>query len=249
MKAPTALLTLALGLSACGDNHGTPTLIGSTDPASAVAPPAVESPPTVGATTPEGLVLKSRAIITLSTDDDDTVAATPELEGYASFASAVTTSGAKKVTVQNAVSTSFALDSSAWVKPPIRSTWLDFGALGVGALLDNNLKVCGDHGDTHCGHAYIRLYTTDARRAGFYNEADDYSAPITVALAGEREQTLGLESGEAVIVQGYEIPRDQNVLRETDFRAPPRYAIRADFSNAGAGHYTTRIVVEYLLGL
>jgi hypothetical protein len=226
---------LALGacLTACGDNN---------------AELSIRLPEDVPGMEGETgtLVLKSRALIHISTS--------PDLPGHLNPASASivalagTANGSTTVTVQNSASTSFALDNASWTTPSITNTVLSFGSLAVGSLMDNDLKNCGDKGKSRCGHAYIRMYTTGTKLAGFYNVEDQYGAPITAGLAGTDAKTLGLDAAGSVIVQSYVIPNNQNVLRHTDFAPAPRYEIKSDFTNAGAGAYSTTLVVEYLLG-
>jgi hypothetical protein len=112
--------------------------------------------------------------------------------------------------------------------------------------MDNNLNVCGTNGHTHCGTALIRMYTTGQPGAGLYNTTDQFGAPIT---AGPVTTLLpvGLGTSGAAVLQSISIPSHKHVVRLSDFSPAPNYAVQADFTDAGAGTYSTTLVVEYAL--
>jgi hypothetical protein len=125
---------------------------------------------------------------------------------------------------------------------------VDFGYLAISGLSDNNLRVCGAAGNERCGTAQIRMYTTGVAGAGIWNDADAWGAPITAALEGtEATGTVGLDVAGAVVLQSVAIPATTRVLRLSDITPAPRYNVKADFTDAGAGTYTTTLVLEYVL--
>ena len=150
------------------------------------------------------------------------------------------------VTVTLAAASSMTLDNSAFVVPTITNASMDFGRLKISALTDNNLKVCGAGGTTACGTALIRLFTTGVAGAGIFNAADNFGAPLTGALT-TTPLNIGLLVANAAVTQTITIPATKKVVRLSDFTPTPSYNIKADFTNAGAGTYTTTIVVEYAL--
>ena len=91
-----------------------------------------------------------------------------------------------------------------------------------------------------------RTYTTGVAGAGIWNAADGYGAPLTT---GSPASTIGLGTTGAVNVQSYTIPSNKNVLNLSDFTGSPKYTFAADFTNAGAGTYSTTLVIEYGLSL
>jgi hypothetical protein len=148
------------------------------------------------------------------------------------------------VVVTNAASSSMTLDKDSFIVPVITDQILDFGFLQLTDLKDNNLKVCGTNGNQKCNTALIRMYTTGVAGAGLYNGADGYGAPIE---AGQSSLvSVGLGSANAAIMQSISIPSNKNVMKLSDF-TNPKYNVKIDFSNAGAGSYSTTLVVEYVL--
>ncbi len=140
------------------------------------------------------------------------------------------------------------LDSHEWSVPTIQNAIVDFGFLAIGSLTDNNLHVCGPNGHSPCGTAVIRTYTTGTSGPGIWNGVDNYGAPITAALAGTPPiGNVGLDVAGAVVLQSVAIPPSKHILTLSDFAPTPRYNYKADFTNAGAGTYSTTIVVEYVL--
>jgi len=155
------------------------------------------------------------------------------------------TSQTQPVTVTMAPSTSMTLDNTSFTAPTITNGVMDFGSLKVSALSDNNLKVCGAGGTTACGTALIRLFTQGVSGAGIFNAADNLGAPLTASLT--TPLSVGLLVANAAVMQTFTIPATKKVVRLADFSPAPNYNMKADFTNAGAGTYTTTIVVEYAL--
>jgi len=148
-----------------------------------------------------------------------------------------------KVTV--APDTTLVLDNSKFVTPPMASALLDFGNLIISDLKDNNLKVCGASGKEKCGTAILRMYTTGVAGAGLYNAADAWGAPMTASLT--TPQSVGLDVAGAAVMQTYSIGANMRILKLKDLPTAPNYNIRFDFTDAGAGDYSTTIVIEYAL--
>ncbi len=149
------------------------------------------------------------------------------------------------VSVTLAASTTMTLDNSSFVAPTITNGVMDFGNLKISALADNNLKVCGAGGNQKCGTALFRIFTQGVAGAGIFNAADNFGAPLSATLT--TPLTVGLLVANAAVMQTTTIAANKNVVRLSDFTPTPTYNIKADFTNAGAGSYTTTIVVEYAL--
>lgn len=178
-----------------------------------------------------GIVIKSRALFNISTGS-----------GSASSLAASALSSNQTITVTNSPSSNLTVDNSLFSVPAISSTLLDFGFLSISALKDNNLKVCGAGGNQKCTTAFIRMYTTGTTGAGLYNTVDGYGAPIT---AGQSTlAVVGLGTAGAATMQSFTITSPKNVINLSDF-TNPKYNVKIDFSNAGAGSYSSTLVVEY----
>lgn len=194
---------------------------------------------------PAGLVIKARETLTVNADTSDAL-------GQAFLASSIqensfheeSLSSPLPITVGNGISTSMKMDTSQFVIPVVCNKIVDFGFIGLSSLDDNNLNVCGPKGNEHCGTALIRMYTTGTAGAGLWNDVDQFGAPISV---GEPSQVVGLGSAGAVVLQKISIPKSKHVVRLSDFAPVPRYSVKSDFSDAGAGNYTTTLVIEYAL--
>lgn len=157
----------------------------------------------------------------------------------------VTGSQTIPVSVTNAASTTVVYSTANFVIPAISTAVLDCGSLSISQLSDNNLMVCGTNGKTACTSAVIRIYTTGVAGAGVYNAAGGYGAPLSAGLNSPLS-TVGLSSGNAAVVQTVSIPSTTHVLTASAF-GTPTYKVQADFSNAGAGTYSTSLVLEYVL--
>lgn len=184
--------------------------------------------------TPDDLVVRSRAEFTVTAGS-----------GARSFRANV--SQTQPVTVTNAAATSMTLDNSGFVPPTISNAMMDFGNLAISALSDNDLKVCGAGGNQKCGTALIRIFTTGTAGAGLFNSADNYGVPLTAALT--TPLTIGLNAAAAAVMQTISIPANKRVVRLSDFSPTPSYNVKADFTDAGTGSFSTTIVVEYALAL
>jgi len=191
----------------------------------------------VGVTDEAGVVVRSRALLNVE------LGSSPVNPKWAALAISTPTS----ITVVNAAAVSMAVDASQFVAPVISNTLLDFGLLKISDLFDNQLKVCGTSGKEKCGTALIRVYTTGQAGAGIFNALDNFGAPITAGIPGSSLLPVGLDIAGAAEVHRFLIPGNKHVLRLSDLSPAPDYQILADFTNAGAGTYSTTIVLEYAL--
>lgn len=148
------------------------------------------------------------------------------------------------VTTALAPSTTFTPNVSSFVVPVMSNSMLDFGSVSITALFTNSLKLCGT-GNQKCGKALIRTYTTGGG-PGFWN-ADGYGMVMTAGLTPTN--TVGFTSDNATTLQTYTIPSGRNTLRLSDFSPTPVYLYQGDFTDAGAGTYTTTVVIELALSL
>jgi hypothetical protein len=136
------------------------------------------------------------------------------------------------------------LDKSEFLTPTISNAVIDFGYLKLSTLLDTSLSVCGSNGKKKCNKAFIRTYTIGTPKAGIYNSKDDFGAPLT---AGQTSlSSVGLNSTGSLTLQSITIPSNKSIITNADF-PNSKYRYKADFTEAGAGTYSTTIVVEYVL--
>lgn len=149
------------------------------------------------------------------------------------------------VTITNPSAVTFVLSDKAITSPSISNTLLDFGKLGIGELFDNSLNVCGSTGKKKCTKAYIQMYTIGKPGAGLWNVDGGYGMPIYANQTSSPRLVVGLGAANAAVLQTVAIPANKNVLRLSDFPVVPAYELRTDFTQAGAGVYTTTVVVEY----
>ena len=191
--------------------------------------------PRVGEVSEDGTIVKSRSVMTLYWGPDQN----KQIVGILANTTNI------PISVVNAVSTAVTVDSSKFVMPPIKSEVLGLGKISLSALSDNNLAVCGANGKTQCTTAIIRMYTVGTAGAGIYNAADGYGAPLSGGQVNPLE-VIGLNLVGAGIMQSVTIAANKHVLKLSDF-PNPAYVMQADLSNAGAGTYTTTLVVEYAL--
>lgn len=184
---------------------------------------------------PATVVVRARGVLEVSTKSSGTIVRV------------VGQSGTVPVEVVNAPAATFALDTSKFVPPTISADPLSFGSIRVSVLSDNQLRVCGTGGNQKCTYAILRVYTTGTAGPGLYNAADSWGAPITSTLTAPL--SVGLDAANAAVMQTYTIPGSKRTLRLVDFSPSPTYGIHVDFTDAGAGTYSTTLVVEYALAL
>jgi hypothetical protein len=195
-----------------------------------------ETGPEIGKPDASGAVIKARAVYEVSSDGTSFTGRQVQ--------SVTNATASVPVTVTSASSASMSLSTTLFVVPPISTELLDFGFIQISGLNDNDLRVCGTNGNQKCGTASIRMYTTGTAGAGLYNSTDGYGAPIQ---AGQSTlATVGLGSANAATMQSISIASNKNVVKLSDF-TNPKYNVKVDFSNAGAGSYSTTMVVEYIL--
>lgn len=182
---------------------------------------------------PDGSVVHGRATLQINASTGHTLLAAQDQN--------------EPINVTVAPSTTMSVDASKFVVPAITNTVLDFGDLTVNGLSDNNLMVCGTNGTTQCGTAVLRVYTTGTAGAGLWNTAGGYGAPITASLT--TPLTVGLAVANAAVMETYSIPSTTHVMHLSSFSTAPTFDVQIDFTNAGAGSYSTTLVVEYALTL
>ncbi len=188
---------------------------------------------------------KSEAIINLTTE-------APTLAQHlfkAFWSTAYAASNNQTVTVVNAANTNMTIDTSNWNPPSIRNAVLDFGYLTIGSLFDNNLNVCGTGGNTKCKNAVIQIYTTGPAGSGMWNSIDSYGAPITAGLDSSTPSAVSLGSTSPATLETAAIASSTHVFSQSGFSPTPKYDVKVDFSSAGAGSYSTTIVLQYGLTL
>ena len=229
MNKTIILASASLALAGCGSQNSSKLLT-----------TAQELPPIAQA---DQVIVKARASFPLVTGTTRSQAE-PTFDSLLS-ATPGNTSGTVPVNVVNSASTSMSLDSSQFVVPTISNALLDFGYLNISELKDNNLNLCGTDSKHHCGTALIRIYTVGTAGPGLYNPTDDFGAPITAGLPGTTLGTVGLDVSNAAIVQSITLPGHKHTIKLSDFSPTPHYDVKADFTDAGAGSYSTTLVVEY----
>jgi hypothetical protein len=232
--ASIAILTITLMLTACGGAKLDS--VGSVIPANLTPVGEVDS---------NGIVIKSRAAFTISTDSPSL--AKTLFRNLLPSAYALT--GSQGVTVVNSANSTMTLDATAFLLPAVTNAALNFGSLTVSNLQDNSLSVCGTSGKTKCGTALIQMYTSGQPGAGLWNAVEAYGVPITAKLdTTTTVQTLNT-SASKVTVQSVSIAPNLKVLRNTNFANALKYDVGSDFTDAGSGSFTTTIIVEYGLSL
>jgi hypothetical protein len=223
-KITASCAVLATGLLiGCGQNSSSSAPAISPAAPPAVTPPAAQAGP---------FVSKSITTLTISTDN---------FTGVSVMAVPPKTI---PISVINAPNSSMVVDSTAFVVPAVANAVLNFGTIKVTSLVDNNLNVCGASGTAACTNAVIRIYTTGAG-PGIFNAVGGYGMPIAAKVGTTALQNIGLTAANAAIVQTHAIPATQHAIHLSDFSLTPVYAISSDFTNAGAGTYSTTLVIEY----
>ncbi len=235
-------------LSACGSFSGVGSDNGIRGPSFApqFPSPATGEPtntsPVLAETSP--VVVRSRAVFVLTSDGSNIEVNALDSSLESRLVSRNQTSSIP-VTVTNGPSTSMTLDTSLFIVPTtITTANLNFGSLKISNLSDNDLKHCGANKNQKCNTALIRMYTAGVAGAGLYNSEDSYGLPITAGQSTKAVVGLGPEN--AVILQSFTIPGEVHNVKLSNF-TNPRYGVSIDFTNAGAGIYSTTIVVEYAL--
>lgn len=191
---------------------------------------------------PEGSVLAATARVPIAVIHDG------RADTIRMSTSSVLRESSNPVSITVSSSSKFEVDASEFFLPePIEAELLSLGTLFVSEFFDNSLRICGVSGREKCRGLQIRMYTDESSGTGLYNENDGYGVPVFASLEGGSSYELGLGRSAAQVLQSVQIPANKNVLRLSDFAANPRYQVAVDFSNAGAGDYSTEIVIESLL--
>lgn len=146
-----------------------------------------------------------------------------------------------------APNTRFSINTSQFVIPSMTNDLLDFGSIAVSDLFTNRLKLCGPNGNQKCNKALIRVYTSGTAGPGFWND-DGYGVELSAGLPGQL-QIVGLGQNNAITIHQYIIPSNRNSVRLSDFNPSPIFKFMGDFTDAGAGTYSTTIVLELALSL
>lgn len=149
------------------------------------------------------------------------------------------------VVVALAPNSTLAISTVGFVVPTMSNSVLDFGNITVTAATTNQLKLCGTGGNQKCTKALLRVYTTVAAGAGFWN-ADGYGAPMTAGLSGSL-QAVGLGIANVVTMEQYTIPGNRNSVKTSDFSPAPVFLFSGDFTDAGTGSYTTTVNIDFAL--
>lgn len=188
------------------------------------------------------IVVKARAIFKLSMNNQ-----TP---GVVSVQGVIAGNPAQvPITVINAPNATMTINTDQFTIPSISNTLLNFGSIAIDALMDNDLRVCGDKGNRKCTQAVIRVYTTGQAGGGLYNSDAGYGIPITSSAATGGDVEVGFEMQNAAVIQAHAIPNNKHVLKLSDFSPAPVFQIKSDFTEAGAGSFSTTLVIEYGLTL
>lgn len=222
-----------LALSACQKSP-------SHQPA-AVAPVA---PPQVVQGDLAPMVVKSRASIVISTNDTDGISVVTN-EQFAAR-------GANKnlpINVTNPAVSTATFNVASFKVPKVTNAVLNFGSIAMTGLTDNDLEVCGPTANQRCNNAVIRMYTTGVAGAGLYNDAGKYGMPLTAKLGTNAASAIGLEVANATVVYSYAIPAGQHAVVQANLSPAPTFQMSSDFTNAGAGSYSTTLIIEYGLTL
>lgn len=148
-----------------------------------------------------------------------------------------------------AARTELVWDTTGFKVPAVSNQLLNFGIVRLLSIYDNDLKVCGKNANQKCEKALIRIYSKGTSGAGLYNEADQYGIPVKVVASGSGTFTVPLSQVNAVVVHTYPIPKNAKDLDFKDLGNLVNYQFTSDFTNAGAGSFTTTIVIEYALSL
>lgn len=198
--------------------------------------------PPVGVPFDDGAVVHGRAITTVVSDHDGSIAKVLRKIGLS--VAYAQSSGSTIVTSINADSTQFSINATNLVAGGFNGDTLSLGEFSIAGLNDNKLRVCGSNGRTKCTKAVIRVYTMGSL-SGFVNTADSYGVPVYCGTLNPTT-AVGLLAAGSVQVQNIAIPANKNKLTIADFPSPT-YGVGSDFSNAGSGSYAMTFVVEYVL--
>jgi hypothetical protein len=185
-------------------------------------------------------VIKARVSILVAPGGEDQVVA-----NLAEMFSAVNVSEKLPIDIINAPNTTIEFDTSKFKIPAISNALLSFGTIELATLTDNVLSVCGTNKKTKCTKAFIRFYTTGVKGAGVWNADGGYGMPIYASVIGGKSTTVGLNPENSGYMASISIPSSKHVLTRDDFSATTHYNLSSDFKTAGAGIYSTTLIIEY----
>jgi hypothetical protein len=128
---------------------------------------------------------------------------------------------------------------------------LQLGTFNVSSLDDNKLKVCpasgqANNGSVKCQNAAIRVKITDISNnpiSGFPSPDNEGNLPVTVGNQSGVDTMVGAAFANIHTRTNTGINR----LRQSHFVPSTPYKIKTDLTDAGAGAYSMKIVVEYVL--
>lgn len=180
-----------------------------------------------------GYVLRGRWVLEVGAGDG--------VDGFAllNFAAANQT-----VTASVASRVRFVVDSSNILQPANpEDGQISYGSLEVTDLRDNDLVVCGAGGDSKCSESLLRIYSTGKPGGGLWNDDEGYGIPIL-----SDGNVIGLGVPGSYGISTYNIPANQRVVRLADFSSGGSLSIplAVDFTDAGAGEFSTTLVIEYV---
>lgn len=184
-------------------------------------------------------VIKARASIAVVPGDHD-----QSVASVADVFQAMNVSDKIPIDIINAPNTTIKFDTSKFKIPAISNALLSFGTIALSALTDNVLNVCGNNKKAQCTKAFIRFYTAGVKGAGVWNAEGGYGMPVFAAV-GNKSTVVGLNSENAAYMAQLTIPSTTHVLTLADFASATQYALSSDFKTAGAGSYSTTLIIEY----
>jgi alpha-tubulin suppressor-like RCC1 family protein len=156
------------------------------------------------------------------------------------------------INISNAANTEFALDltnipNNQYSANTNNQNLQNFLTLDIGTLFDNNLFSCAN---LKCDIAQIRLYTIST--LGLYDAVSQQSVPLLVDSQYLTSATpVPLGSNQGLVIDQELIPLNQQVISliNGDFNdahgTNGGYTLSANFTQAGAGTYTSQVVIEY----
>jgi hypothetical protein len=165
---------------------------------------------------PSNIIVRSRAITTFGMQNSD-------------FRGVLSMNQGTTITFANPANSSMTLNTSALVVPTITQSVLSFGNIGLSALTDNDLKVCGGGGNTKCTKAYLQAYIST-----------DWGLPTTVKALTMSTSPTTLET--------LNIPANKNTVNLSDF-STVSWPVTISTLDASAGNYSTQLIIQYALGL
>lgn len=152
--------------------------------------------------------------------------------------------GEVSATVTNPVQTTFVLDTSRWRYFPSCGPEINYGAVKIDQISDNDLHRCGKFQNEHCSRAIIWAYVQDLNQT----EAGKLSGMSFFVRISETEiLPIQRSSVKPTILEAIRITSEKHHLGLNDFKRSASYEV---FAMAGKGtncNFRGALVVEYLL--